>query len=134
MQQERGKKKNASTFAAQFQNTRSMSRTYQKYTDFSVEMNAQEEANMNVIRGKGLLNTHEHRFTFVENPPRGPRSVEVGRTKHCRFVRRPDGEYTATLRFAAGEKYLLAALIAEVRSVYKQASEDYEKRKEVKQC
>lgn len=100
-------------------------RKYRKYSDYSLEMMS-EYANMSVIRGKGLLNVQESRFTFVQNEPRGPRSVEVGRTAHCRFVRRPDGLYTATLRFNAGEKNLLPALIAEVRTITKQAQADKE--------
>ena len=101
-------------------------RKYQKYSDYSLEIMTQDAPNMNVIRGKGLLNVHESRFTFVQNPPRGPRSVEVGRTAHSRFVRRPDGLYTATLRFDASEKYVVAALIAEVRSIARIAQADFE--------
>lgn len=101
-----------------------METKYKRFSDYTLEMQAQEDSNMNVLRGKGLLNVNESRFTFVQNAPRGPRSVEVGRTAHSRFVRRPDGLYTATLRFDAGEKYILAALIAEVRSIAKVAQAD----------
>lgn len=104
-------------------------RSYKKYSDYSLEMMAQEEPNMNVLRGKGLLNVQESRFTFVQNAPRGPRSVEVGRTAHARFVRRPDGMYTATIRFDASDKYIAAALIAEVRSIAKTAQADWEAQK-----
>lgn len=90
--------------------------SYKKYTDYSVEMMSQEDNNMRVLRGKALLNAQESRLTFVQNEPRGPRSVEVFRTPHARLVRRPDGLYTATFRFAAGEKMLLPALISEVRA------------------
>ena len=48
------------------------------------------EPNMRVMRGKALLDDEASDFKFVENEPRGPRSVEVGRTAHSRFVRRPD--------------------------------------------
>lgn len=101
-------------------------RSYKKYSDYSLEMMSQDNANMSVLRGKGLLNLQESRFTFVQNEPRGPRSVEVGRTAHARFVRRPDGLYTATLRFDAGEKFILPALIAEVRAIAKSAQADWE--------
>lgn len=106
--------------------------SYKKFSDYSLEMQSHDEPNMAILRGKGLLNQQEHRFTFVQNAPRGPRSVEVGRTRHCRFVRRPDGLYTATFRFDAGEKYVLSALLAEVRSVTKQAQEDREAQKRLK--
>lgn len=97
---------------------------YKKFGDYSIEMMSQQESNMRVLRGKGLLNVQEARFTFVQNPPRGPRSVEVGRCKHARIVRRPDGMYTVTLRFDAKEKYILAALISEVRNCVNFAQED----------
>lgn len=102
---------------------------YKKFSDYSLEMMSQDNPNMSVLRGKGLLNVQESRFTFVQNEPRGPRSVEVGRTAHSRFVRRPDGMYTATIRFDAGEKNILPALIAEVRSIAKSAQIDLEAQK-----
>ena len=103
-----------------------------RFSDYSLEMQSHDEPNMAILRGKGLLNQQEHRFTFVQNAPRGPRSVEVGRTQHCRFVRRPDGMYTATLRFDAGEKFILSALLSEVRSIAKQAQADMEVQKQLK--
>lgn len=104
-------------------------RSYKKYSDYSLEMMTEANSNMNVLRGKGLLNVQESRFTFVQNAPRGPRSVEVGRTAHSRFVRRPDGMYTATIRFDASDKYIVAALIAEVRAIARAAQADWEVQK-----
>ncbi len=104
-------------------------RSYKKYSDYSLEMMSEDSSNMKVLRGKGLLNVQESRFTFVQNAPRGPRSVEVGRTAHSRFVRRPDGLYTATIRFDASDKYIAAALIAEVRAIAKTAQADWEAQK-----
>ena len=51
-----------------------------------------------VMNGKALLDEESKDMKFVENAPRGERSVEVGRTAHSRYVRRPDGMYTITLR------------------------------------
>lgn len=118
------------TFADEISKHNIMSevKNYKKWSDMAVELQHRQEVNpdMHVLNGKGLLNQHESRFTFIQNEPRGPRSVEVGRTKHCRIVRRPDGKYTATLRFGAGEQQLLAALLAEIRRVTKMAQEDME--------
>lgn len=70
-----------------------------------------------ILRGKALYNDCENEMTFVENTPRGVRSVEVGRTVHGRCVRRPDGLYTFTLRIDADMKYLRANLVAEAGEV-----------------
>lgn len=102
---------------------------YKRFSDYSLEMMTQDDANMTILRGKGLLNQQESRFTFVQNSPRGPRSVEVCRTAHSRSVRRPDGLYTVTFRFDASEKMVLPALLAEVRSVVKNAQADREVQK-----
>ena len=97
---------------------------YSKMDGMSVEMQTQEEKNMTLLRGKALLNEDESRLTFVQNAPRGARSVEVGRSGHSRMVRRPDGLYTLTFRFNASEKYLKESLISEIREVVKLAESD----------
>ena len=79
---------------------------------------------MRVLRGRALLNQSESRFTFVQNEPTRVRSKQVYRTEHSRLVRRPDGKYTLTLRFDAGEKYVVSALQAEVRNAAKMAVND----------
>lgn len=84
----------------------------------------QANPNMRVMRGKALLDQSGQDFKFVENPPRGPRSVEVGRSMHGRVVRRPDKLYTLTLRLDAGSKYLMETTIAEVREVIKAIQTD----------
>lgn len=105
---------------------------YRGYLDVSVQ--AQEKPNMRVMRGKALLDTVSADFKFVENTPRGARSVEIGRTLHSRCVRRPDGQYTLTFRFDAGQKYLRESVIAEVQDIIAQVGNDYKvqqkKRKE----
>lgn len=97
---------------------------YSKLTDMSVEMQTQEKKNMTVLRGKALLNEEESRLMFVQNAPRGARSVEVGRSGHSRIVRRPDGLYTLTFRFDVGEKFLKESLLSEIREVVKMAEAD----------
>jgi hypothetical protein len=79
---------------------------------------------LRIMRGKALLDSGDKRITFVENEPRGPRSVEIGRTGHSRYVRRPDGHYTITFRVDARTKYLTETLVAEVREVCKSIAED----------
>lgn len=85
----------------------------------NVAVQGQKSPNMRVMNGKALLDVGGNDFKFVENAPRGPRSVEVGRTMHSRFVRRPDGLYTVTLRLAAGTKYLREAITAEIADIIK---------------
>lgn len=105
---------------------------YSKLTDMSVEMQTQESKNMCLLRGKALLNESESRLMFVQNPPRGARSVEVGRSMHSRIVRRPDGMYTLTFRFSADEKFVKESLIGEIREVVTLAKKDRDVYKKLK--
>lgn len=88
-----------------------------KREKLDVSMHTLTDPNMRVMRGKALLDDEAMDFKFVENAPRGPRSVEVGRTVHSRFVRRPDGLYTVTFRCDASTKYLRETLTAEVAEI-----------------
>lgn len=81
--------------------------------------------NMRVMAGKALLDEECKDLKFVENPPRGPRSVEVGRTAHSRYIRRPDGLYTITLRIDAAGKYLRETLTSEIAEIAKNIEMDY---------
>lgn len=92
-----------------------------------VSILSQERPNMRVMRGKALLDDDANDLKFVENGPRGPRSVEVGRTMHSRFVRRPDGNYTVTIRCDGRNKYLREELIAEIASIVNIIKEDLKK-------
>lgn len=105
---------------------------FSKLEDMTVSMQTQEQKNMTVLRGKALLNECEQRFTFIQNKPRGKRSVEIGRSDHSRIVRRPDGLYTLTFRFSANEKFLKELLLSEIREVVKLAKEDSETQKRAK--
>lgn len=99
----------------------------QKWTDFDVKVHHRSTSQVEnrLLRGRAVVSPELSEMTFVENEPRGPRSVEVGRTAHSRFVRRPDGRYTLTFRFDATEPHVLPALLAEVRSVVKASIEDH---------
>lgn len=89
-----------------------------------VSLQTQQTPNMRVMSGKALLDDEANDFKFVENAPRGARSVEVGRTPHSRFVRRPDGLYTVTFRCDASSRYLREELTAEVADIVKAITED----------
>lgn len=89
-----------------------------------VSLQTQTKPNMRVMSGKALLDDEANDFKFVENAPRGARSVEVGRTAHSRFVRRPDGLYTVTIRCDASSKYLREELTAEVARIVKAITDD----------
>lgn len=95
-----------------------------------VSLQSIQAPNMRIMRGKALLDTAAKDFKFVENTPRGPRSIEIGRTSHSRFVRRPDGLYTITFRVDARMKYLSESLCAEVRELCKIITEDQKKIRE----
>lgn len=108
---------------------------YKRYTDYSIDMYSQGELPpVNVLlRGRALLNPEKAEMLFSENPPRGKRSVEVGRSAHSRYVRRPDGDYTVTIRFHPSEKMIREQLISEVRDIVTMVGKDYEKIKAKKE-
>lgn len=106
-------------FAAKFQTQNTMERENEYRGNVELAVQAQRQPNMRVMRGKALLDVTAADFKFVENEPRGPRSVEVGRTTHSRFVRRPDEGYTITFRVNAGEKFLRESLTAEIAELVK---------------
>ena len=85
--------------------------------------------NMRVMAGKALLDEESSDMKFVENPPRGPRSIEVGRTAHSRYIRRPDGLYTITLKVDAASKYLRETLTSEIAEIAKNIELDYKVQK-----
>lgn len=107
-----------------------MEKYFRKKMDVSVF--SEERPNMRVMRGKALLDDAAADFKFVENAPRGARSVEVGRTLHSRFVRRPDGNYTITLRCSGDSKYLREELTAEVAEIARLITADRRQQKKTK--
>ena len=87
-----------------------------------------EVATNRLLRGRALFDFDDKRFLFSQNEPRGPRSKEVGRTLHSRYVRRNDGDYTLTFHCSGGEKNLREMLISEVRDIATVIKADYERR------
>lgn len=89
-----------------------------------------EQVANRLLRGRALLDVESRKFVFAQNEPRGPRSMEVGRTMHSRLVRRPDSRYTLTFScMDGGEKQLREQLIAEVRDVMRMINADLERQK-----
>ncbi len=92
---------------------------YKRVKDICVDLYTQEEeVERRLLSGRALLNCEKGEFLFAQNAPRGPRSTEIGRTPHARFIRRPDGRYTITFScMDAEEKNLREQLLAEVRTI-----------------
>ena len=108
------------------QNKQALRPHYTNMPNMSVDMYTVDAAPENkLLRGRALLNPHKKEFAFVQNTPRGPRSVEVGRTLHSRYVCRPDGGYTVTVRFGAGEKNIREQLLAETRQIVSSVQEHF---------
>lgn len=99
---------------------------YKSMPNMSVDMyTVDADPENKLLRGRALLNPHKKEFAFVQNTPRGPRSVEVGRTLHSRYVCRPDGDYTVTFRFGADEKNIREQLLAETRQIVSSVQEHF---------
>ena len=99
---------------------------YTKHDNMSIDMYTLDEApTKKLLRGRALLNDEKREMTFVQNTPRGPRSVEVGRTLHSRYVCRPDGEYTVTVHFAANEGNIREQLLSETRTMVTAVQDHY---------
>ena len=103
----------------------------EKFTDFEVNLyKRQENIDKQIVGGKLLLWSDHKEVTFVQNAPRGARSVEIGRTAHARLVRLTNGHYSVRLRFSADERQVNYQLIAEIREINKMAAADREKQNE----
>ena len=87
----------------------------------------QQSIDKKIVGGKLLHWAANHEITFIENPPRGPRSIEVGRTAHARLVRLQDGSYSMRVKFITQEKSVGYRLIAELRELTAKATEDSKK-------
>lgn len=91
-----------------------------KFEHMEVSVFAQQVQVINqVLRGRVLIDPGDQRCLVVENPPRGQRSREIGRTMHARIVERPDGDFTITFRIKRKEKYKRESMIAECRALAK---------------
>ena len=91
--------------------------TYRRIPDMTVGMQSQEDRNLQVLRGKVILNEDDKSLLFLQNTPRGPRSAEVMRTRHSRLVRTPQGTFTLTFRFSPDEPDLQTTLVGEMIDV-----------------
>ena len=101
--------------------------SYSRIKDICIDMYTVDKAvDKQLMRGRFFLNCEKGEAIFKQNLPRGLRSVEIGRTLHSRYVRRPDGDYTVTFRCRAGEKDLVKTLSAEIREIAKRIEADYE--------
>lgn len=90
----------------------------------NVSIHSVEDPELRVMRGKAMYDSVDEDFKFVENPPCGARSKEVGRTIHGRMVQRPDGNYTITLRaFDPKMKYMRETLVGEVNTLLRLITE-----------
>lgn len=108
------------------ENKQNMTPHYTKHDNMSIDMYTLDEApTKKLLRGRALLNDEKREMMFVQNTPRGPRSVEVGRTLHSRYVCRPDGEYTVTVHFAANEVNIREQLLSETRTMVTAVQEHY---------
>lgn len=84
-----------------------------------VKMMSQERIECQTVRGKGMYNRWDKEFLFIQDGPRGPKSKEIMRTAHSRLVRRPDGRYTLTFRFAGEEGGIMKSLVGEMKEIAK---------------
>lgn len=91
--------------------------TYRSIPNMTVGMQSQQDRNLQLLRGKVLLNEAESRLLFVQNKPRGPRSKEVMRTQHSRLVMTPQGSFTLTFRFSPLERDLRKSLVDEMMAI-----------------
>lgn len=99
--------------------------------DYNITLHKrQEELDRRIVGGKLLLWKACKEVTFVQNAPRGARSVEIHRTAHARLVRLKDGRYSVRVRFAPSEWQVGYQLIAEMREINMMAQEDVTKQQQ----
>lgn len=97
----------------------------EKLEGYKVALFKREEVvDKKIIGGKMLQWSDSKEITFVQNAPRGARSVEIGRTAHARIVRLTNGAYSVRTRFNAEERSIGYQLIAELREINKMAQTD----------
>ena len=105
--------------------------TYQKFSDYTLKVLSCKKVETRRAFGAKVVIVPEESETWItENPPRGPKSSEVGRSVHSRMVRRPDGLYTLTFRFSAEENRLREQLVSEIGYQTAAAISDRKSRKE----
>ena len=83
----------------------------------TVTLKSQEDYNLQVLRGKVIVNEEDHSLSFEQNAPRGPRSVEVMCTPHSRLVRQPNGTLSLRFRFSDQEPSIGSQLLCELKAI-----------------
>ena len=86
-------------------------------TEMTVTLKSQEDYNLQVLRGKVVVNEEDHSLMFEQNAPRGPRSVEVMCTPHSRLVRHPNGTLSLRFRFSDKEPGIGLQLLRELKAI-----------------
>lgn len=99
--------------------------TYKRIPDMTVGMQSQEDCNLQVLHGKVILNEDDKSLLFIQHKERGPRSIELFRTRHSRLVRTPQGNFTLTFRFSPDEDAIQAKLIGEMVDVCKTTENEF---------
>lgn len=86
-------------------------------TGMTVTLKSQEDYNLQVLRGKVIVNEEDHSLSFEQNAPRGPQSVEVMCTPHARLVRQPNGRMSLRFRFSDKEPGIGLQLLRELKAI-----------------
>ena len=86
-------------------------------TEMTVTLKSQEDYNLQVLRGKVVVNEEDHSLMFEQNASRGPRSAEVMRTPHSRLVRQPNGTLSLRFRFSDQEPGIGLQLLRELKAI-----------------
>lgn len=86
-------------------------------TEMTVTLKSQEDYNLQVLRGKVIVNEEDHSLSFEQNAPPGPRSAEVMCTPHSRLVRQPNGRLSLRFRFSENEPGIGFQLLCELKAI-----------------
>lgn len=90
---------------------------YTRLNGMTIGFKGQKDFNQRTLHGRITINKEEHHALFVQDKPRGQRSIEVMRTAHSRLVQHPDGNYTLTFRFSMQEDGWNVKLVDEMMDV-----------------
>lgn len=90
---------------------------YNRLNGMTIGFKGQKDFNQRTLHGRITINKEEHHALFVQDKPRGQRSIEVMRTAHSRLVQRPDGNYTLTFRFSMLEENWNVKLVDEMKEL-----------------
>lgn len=100
---------------------------FTKVSPVNLEVHSRDDKfQFRVMGGKGLFNSQEQRFTFVENPKRGKKSKLVRATPHATLRLRENGNFSISIVFEGDEKYVDSTLLSEVRELVKASKAEIE--------